>query len=734
MKFLRSVPKEIFNFLRLWDDPWIIFFLFTFSNILLAYFQFSLEINLFIGLFGLFIPMIFRLSTQKKASDWETPPYELDFFKTPSWWVWGIVFLVAFFLRFFQLGTLFHFRLPDEVINALYAVQLNKQWSWNLFFHWSKLPPFYIWLLALLFKWTNASWTTIVEGLPAFLSFMAVPLFFISIRRLVSPSFAFTFTVACSTQFWPCFVGRFSHQAILMLVWEAIAFALLATWQTVFISTAQKRFSVFLGLWVGLGFYTYFGWPLVALLIAITLFFFPQNRQIGFSANFFRFSISAFLAVLPLLYSFFRQGFNQYLLGLFLFNHNLDNENHWSIFRCLCYCTSFFWKGWRENFAYNPWWGGFLNPIAGAFFFLGLITLWKFRNRPFVRWVFLALGVLFLPVLLANNTNWFHVLSLLPFFLGIGAVGFLDLLNRTRRTAGRFFLCLFLFFSLGLDGVNIYKTKKYLDQITSYDKNTKPVYDLLNQLYQERGIGIILTEWVPEPWIMKLNFDTIPFNALYQTDKILSQASWMGVLTNVNYKPFLDERFPGGKFYWLSQNTFPPDGGLMLWVIPTDSIHQNIWTHWRQAALTLTPFWEEYNDILPGHTYSDLVGILNRAYLDMKGDPFLESCYWDLLSNLTLNEKILLSDHLELRADQITATQMIPRSMLNEPSLRENINDLQCAVNRGYPSANLYYELGTLWIMAKNPSQARKCFHKALKAPLDLTYSTQSLTDISGEK
>jgi hypothetical protein len=704
--------------------PWTVFVIFVLINSLLSYVELPTTTRLLLGLVGWLLPLALLLRSSSIESPTKKPSWTLNPLKTPSWWVWVLIFVLGLCFRFYRLDTFLDYPLQDEIVNALCAIRLDSHWDWHPFFYWTQLPPFYIWLLSLLFKATGISLFNLWL-LPALLSLFAIGLFTLALRPFVSKSLTFIFFTFLCLQFWPCFVSRFSHQAVLMLFWEAAAFLLLGKALATLPGTARRGWTLLLGVWTGLGFATYFGWPLVAALLFLTL-----GSPRGEKGNLSRKDLGWFLAGLlpalfPLVAAAFQSGFGTYLSGIFIANSNPDNQMGWSFLRNTHYFTSFFWMGWRDPFAYTPRWGGFLNPIVGAFFVIGLRELWKFQTRSLARWTGAAFAVLFFPILLANNTNWFHVLALLPLFLAITALGVLSLLPPGRK--GKIlFICL-LPLSCLLDGVNLEKTRVYINR-THPLPETIQAYQLLNQIQGKEGPGIVFSRLTLRPWTPFLDFSTHPFNALHGPESEMRKASWTAVLTNVNYRPFLARRFPGGKAYRITAEKAPPDGGLMLWVMKTSPERMRVLEQWRAASSALDPFFDQYLQLSPGRTYQEMLETLQKAYPSFQGDPFLESSFWELISYVQFRKKFMDAVGMDSRKTYLEfLNQPLPEALLNESALGSNLQALETAVTRGIPAAHLYYQEGIYWSMAKNPKKARIAFQAARKAPLDLTQAQNHL-------
>lgn len=706
------------------QNPWPFFWLFALVNGLLSYASLPLQAQLWIGLFGWLLPLGLWFKATAKADPSEEPLYRKEWFPPARPWLWFLVLGLGCLARFYRLTTYLDYPLLDEIFNSLCAIRLKENWIWNFFFNWSQLPPFYIWLLTGLYKVAGVSFAAL-WALPAFLSSISILFLWKGLRPFVSRSFAFSFLTLLCIQFWPCFVGRFSHQAVLMLFWESMGFWILAKLFTRTLLSSHKTLLFLLGLWVGAGFYTYFGWPLVALLIGLTLWGGIRQGLLK-PSNTAWFLLGSILAAAPLVLAAFHVGFGGYLTSLVWSHPNPENSIPWSPWKNLYYFTSFFWAGMTKTFAYNPQWGGFLNPLEGAFFFLGIGVLWKYRLQMLIRWAGLGFIVLFLPCLLANNSNWFHVISLIPFFMGTILLGFFTLWARAGSPKSKALLVLVFIISCALDAVNLIKSREAIN-LQKPLPETLQTYRLLDRLQSERGPGYIFSRFVCKPWTPFLDFATYPFNLLHgQTGK--KGTPWVGVLTNVNYQPFLEKRYPGGKVYWLDKIYPPPDGGLMLWVAPLNSNLNETLPLWISADQALNPFWARYNDVDPRHGYDDIQQSLRQALPFFKGDPFLNSSFAEIDSLICFRRNFLNALHMDdTPANLEILNQPVPAALLNEPALKDSLSDLEYSVHDGYGAAHLYYQLGIYWLMAGNESQAHQAFQRAVKTPLDLTGSGKYL-------
>jgi len=222
-------------------------------------------------------------------------------------------------------------------------------------------------------------------------------------------------------------------------------------------------------------------------------------------------------------------------------------------------------------------------------------------------------------------------------------------------------------------------------------------YQILDKIRREKGNGLIYSDFTPGLCDQTLTVADHSFNAAQNPDLSFREARWIAVLVNVNYKPFLNSRFSDGQAYGLSAGLSRPDGGQMLWVMPVTSGKAKILSRWQAASDSFCCFPGRYNEILKEN--------LVKAYYSYRGDPFLESCFWEKLADLDF--------------------RMSRFQDANKP-----IEDLENGLKNGYKSSHIYQRLAVFHLMRSEIPQAKEDLRKALKTPLDLTQSQQLLDSL----
>jgi hypothetical protein len=181
-------------------------------------------------------------------------------------------------------------------------------------------------------------------------------------------------------------------------------------------------------------------------------------------------------------------------------------------------------------------------------------------------------------------------------------------------------------------------------------------------------------------------------------------------MINSNEEPFLRKRFPEGEWFSLSPVPNSSPNNLELFIIPLNSMNQKSLVHWVKVDRLLQKvnyFMLMYGNLKTGlMNHSRLEDVLKQMagiYPEIKGDPFLESCFYEKVS------VFFEMDH-------------------NPEAAGKAIED---AIHKGYPAANLYNDEGVILAVQKRYPEARRAFRFALKCPVNFTPSAQNLKNLA---
>ena len=680
--------------------PWACFFLLVAANTLLSYISLTLTAKLEVGLFGLILPVLLAALS---IHSWPVSENFLrkEFLPPVSIWVWVLIGIAVVFVRFYMLTTLSVWPNYDEGLWGFFALDFYHHWDLSLFYQDNSYPSVYFWGLGLLFKWFQPS-VFLVWFYPALISLLVVPTGYGAARLFFSKSLSLFLGLFLAFSFWPIYVGRYGDQMVLTLWAECL---LLWTWGRFLKSSSHPARiavpeTIALGVMSVLGLYIYISGVAIAFLsfLALGTFVWKQPHRRVYLGIFL---VSSLLALIPLWQAGLIHNYGR-------ITHDIGSLTGDGAFQnCLAnipgYISALFWGTPKGIYSYQPVWGGFLNPLLGSLFFLGLIQLLRTWKSPFSRWILAGCMLFFIPGILTHDLEPFRNLPLIPFLGVICAVGFLVLFQSLSPRKCMWGLCLMTLTFGGLDFYHLTNRYHHIwdanSAWTGYAKSQERfrAFHVLDKIRREKGPGLIYTDFAPGLCDQTLSVADHAFNAAQNPDLSTTSAQWAAVMVNANYKPFLARRFPDGKAYYLSYELAAPDGGQMLWVIPVTPDKKQALSMWQTASLSFCCFPGRYVEILRNN--------LMKAYSFYRGDPFLESLFWEKMADL------------DFKTSNFKDTQ-------------RPMEDLENALNLGYRAAHLYQRLAVFHIVRSEISQARESLKKAASSPINLTQSRDLLEQL----
>ncbi len=619
------------NLASLLSRPAVFFTLLTALNAILAYSPLDGILKLLAGSLGLLFLGWAYIKNRPSISSQEQPVFSREIFTPAAWWIF-LTFGVALGIRLYKLDSFLTFPILDEMVNAYSAIHLNNHGGWPFFYYSSQLPALYLWLLASVFKLGGVSFRNLWL-VPAILSFLSAVFYYLAFRLYFSKSFSFLCLALLGLTFWPVFIGRFSHNAVLMVLCQALISWILAKFLKTGPSRGQPALSIILGFLLGLGFYTYFAWPLIALCVLLTLGWFIRRSWPSRKWDLFLFLAAAFLTLLPLALAALSENFGAYIKILFALNQKGDEAYHWRYWQNAFLFTNLFWTGQPWYFLYNSGWGGLLNPILVSLFFMGTAEWWRLRKIPMAHWTAVSSAVLFLPCLLANNINGYHLAPLLPFVIATMALGLEVILDGLPERPAKFVFILPVFIiSMILDQVTLAKSMAVANRDFSDTNPRVALYENLKKLSQTSGPGLVYSDFSMDEWLpVYLNLGTYSFNALANPLLDPHKASWAAVIADNGCKAHLTRLFPGASLIeW--KDPSPCDSSLEALITLSPSGRKTL-ESWSKADRNL----RELDFLLMDHPFTQPLDkpihyLLDRE-ADFQGDPFLKFYYWGKLAN-----------------------------------------------------------------------------------------------------
>lgn len=458
-------------------------------------------------------------------------------------WAWGTLLVGGLLLRLHGSGDLSPWPDLDEGRTAYFALRQDLHWDWKLLYGYNQLPPLFYWLFSLFLRLVPPSLPAI-GGFALVLSLAALGLGALAARWALPRSQTFLAVAFGALGFWPVYAGRFAVEGLLVLVWELLAFVVLALFHR---SPGTSR-ALLLGGVVGLGFYSHLHWPGVALFTALAFLWILQGLPArGPKAPLLAaFLLPSLLIPLPLLFAVLRSSYGDYLHYLVAPAAAGGGPLH----PMGLYLDALLWGLHLDYFGYRPYWGGLLDPLTGALTLLGLAGMLRERGG-------LALGTLLgiplflLPGFLTHDLETFRVIPLLPLLFLAAARGAALLLTRRPAAQRPWFLAALLLAVTGLSAFHLFKAyPSAWGNTGDWSKNFKTypfyaAYQALAPLAKEQGPGAVLFADRVASNDRTLAVATYPFDACGDPALDTAQVRWMAFFQWDDEDAYLSRRFPG---------------------------------------------------------------------------------------------------------------------------------------------------------------------------------------------
>ncbi|HUO57355.1 MAG TPA: tetratricopeptide repeat protein [bacterium] len=144
------------------------------------------------------------------------------------------------------------------------------------------------------------------------------------------------------------------------------------------------------------------------------------------------------------------------------------------------------------------------------------------------------------------------------------------------------------------------------------------------------------------------------------------------------------------------------DNDLILGIIPINARNSRTLMEWREIHHYFRALSFAVNQISEKDTYEKASQLFDSEPASLKRDRFIESCFWERRA-----EFYYQFDFKSHYSDLLFA--------------------LRQAIEKGYPSAHLYYKLGSLYLQKKNFTEAQKSLCAALRIEPGYSEALQAL-------
>ncbi len=598
------------------------------ANTLLSYFDLSLAAKLEVFLFGLVLPFFLALASNVKN---RAPVGEWNYRDESSWpsfspWLFGTVLLFGCLLRLYRLTSLSTWPYGDEGTYAYGAMELSEKGTWHFLYTVGQHPPFFSWTLAFFFKLFQPSLVSLWLA-PAFCSVLVLLFTYGVCRAYFSKPFTLICLILMAAGFWPLYDGRIANNETFALFWESLTLWMLVLWVKKQNSPRAWWYTLVLGIFVGLGFYSFVVWVEMALAFTLAVVLLKETRTEKILWAYFTPLLVLILIFLPLYYD------GSHLAAI----RSAYRETGW-IQPTLNMVENFravFWGSPLYRLvSYAPDWGGLLNPILDSFFLLGV--LWCLRNRksPFVKWIGLCLALTLVPGLATRGVETFRIIYALPFLYLVSAFGISEL-NSALKTPNRKIVWLVLVLSVLLDVYHLNWVYHATWGVPGPQwSNLKSVPEceacqILQTQYGQEGPGMVLSDLRPIQFDQTLMVGAYGFDAAHNPKVPFEKVKWAAVIVSDDYKPFLNKRFPGMAWYGLGKEFAWDPMDWALGVIPVTDGNKEIMGRWLKGHEVFKTFTREWMDRTMGSPEKPLYDQFLRSHEGVTGDPFLESCFWE---------------------------------------------------------------------------------------------------------
>jgi len=174
--------------------------------------------------------------------------------------------------------------------------------------------------------------------------------------------------------------------------------------------------------------------------------------------------------------------------------------------------------------------------------------------------------------------------------------------------------------------------------------------------------------------------------------------AWAAVVCDSPLIPFLQRRFETLYSIDLSEGLGREDGGLALAILPAGALKGEDLAKWEAAEQASRGSFDAFLRRPTGTSYDAVLKDLTERYESFRGDPFLESCFWEKVFYLRL-QSVRFGD--------------APR----EEGLRMALEAIVEARQKGYPAAHFFHEEGMLWRHFGKSDRATQAFKNEASAP-----------------
>jgi len=515
-------------------------------------------------------------------------------------------------------------------------------------------------MLAGLIGWTHqpilATWL-----LPAFFSILSFIAGFAAFRAVLKPDPAKWAAILWAFGFWPLFSGRFCHQGEFIPFWLMVAVLLISRLREAPRDALRLR-SAGAGLWIGLGTLTFTAWLAAVPFLYLTSWELLRRRSKKKHLGWGSLTAGLLAGLTPFLVAAHHEGYGQHLLDISPLGNWTDPIRRGLV--GASYVTSLLWGSLVEKGSYSSPLGGFLNPLLGGAFLVGLALLLRGIRRPRNAWLLAALPFFLAPGLLARDyIESFRIILVQPLLVAVATYGILrGSLGVQKR--GRLLAVAALLTVSSVWDVGTFLSLRNPGTLSPARADSNQFgAALIRNKARSDGPGLLFTDFLTLRHNHSLSVLAYPDNAALRADLDPNHATWAAILAEPGYFGFLERDFPEGQ--WTSMPPRGGDPGLSLGLVPITPANRARLEGWVSAH----HFFHRQNWLAENAQgfrtrYPALVSDLESGRPLMEGDPFLLSAYGEWAAQYYW-----------------------------DPKEARNIGFLRLAIRKGYPAPHLIRKL-----------------------------------------
>jgi hypothetical protein len=665
--------------------PVWLWILFLSAHASIAYTSWPIWVKIPAGLFGLLLPLLAEGVSQwrRPSPDPSAPPVLSD----PPWFVPALLIAFLLFTQFYRLAQNPFWITMDDSRYDYFGMQVFRQWDGRLQYGESQILCLYPWTLGLLSHWI-APTQVLYRAVPAVLSTLTAGMSYWAARQFFDKGRSLMTAAFLAFGFGPYTISRMHQGISLSLFLECAILGLLGR----FFSGRRDSWILpaALGLALGAGLYTYHAWGVVAFwTLGLLAWDAVRTRRFRGAAV----AGTVFLATASP------------ILAAFLSAHGLDHfQNQFGPrLAGLPYLVGLFWNG-SGSAPYGPAWGGWFNASAGSLVFLGILRMIRERSRTYVVIAASAAVLFILPGALTSSVQMLRVLPILPVAALCMAAG-TEFLVTVFRPNRRWILALsILALSAGWDAFHY--LGPYLDpgSLAPGARGWRSVemsraYKLLEEKSRNEGPGFVFHDFTTDYPDRSLETAVFPFDALQNPSLRDNQIRWAAVVCDSNYQPFLENRFPSGRWITLGKGAENASHTRLLGMFPSSALDRKTLERWKAVHAAFKESTKRLMNRSPGDPW----------FKD--GDPIVDA--WPLA-----------------REDRFLASIASEKNMLR-CLLQGDLAGAQAALKEGirfgYPSALFWYDLGSLQLLTGDTDGGRRSLLKAVACKIDRTRAREKL-------